>query len=441
MKRTIIISAVCAALTMGFSSNAQAQETAVDSVFNHAKGNRLSVGGYGEVALSRNFYSDNPFRYSNAKNRKNDPSHGRFDIPHAVIYLGYDFGKGWTMGSEIEFEHGGSGSAVEQENEEAGEWETETEKGGEVELEQFWLQKSFCKEFNVRVGHIVVPIGLTNAYHEPLNFFTVYRSEGENTVLPCTWHQTGFSLWGRSGDFRYELQVTSGLDAFNFNRENWIQKGSHSAFEFEVANKYGFSGRIDNYTIPGLRIGLSGYFGQTMHNTFPHDTENSGSRYKNLKGNLYLGAIDFTYKGHNWIARGNADYGYVSDAAAISQLKRNSTSGSAPYQKQAFGSHAMIVSVEAGYDIFSQFAKLRADKQKFYVFGHYELYDSYIHIQANKYTKKQILAFGVNYYPVPQIAVKAEYKHRSYPSKTTTGLSYNDEPAINIGVAYEGFFL
>lgn len=417
------------------ASTATAQVSASDSVFQHVKGSRLSVGGYGEVALSRNFYSDSPFRYSSHDSHKDDPSHGRFDIPHAVIYIGYDFGKGWTMGSEIEFEHGGSGSAVEQENEEAGEWETETEKGGEVELEQFWIQKSFCKELNVRVGHIVVPVGMTNFKHEPLNFFTVYRPEGENTILPCTWHQTGFSLWGNSGDFRYEAQLTSGLDAFMFNRENWIQKGSHSPYEFEVANKYGISARVDNYTIPGLRIGVSGYYGQTMHNTFPHDTENDGSRYKSLKGNLYIGTFDFTYNAHNWIVRGNADYGYVSDAAAISQLKRNSASGTSPYQKQAFGSHAVAVSIEAGYDIFSQIQKLHASNQKLYVFGHYEYYDSYINDITNTYTTKKIFAGGINYYPVPQIAVKAEYHHRAY-----TG-DYNDEPAINIGIAYEGFFL
>ncbi|MFC2743767.1 MAG: hypothetical protein ACFN1I_10335, partial [Selenomonas artemidis] len=30
-------------------------------------------------------------------------------------------------------------------------------------------------------------IGMTNAHHEPLHFFTVYRPEGEATILPCTW--------------------------------------------------------------------------------------------------------------------------------------------------------------------------------------------------------------------------------------------------------------
>ena len=130
---------------------------------------RLTIGGYGEVALTRNFFSDNVYRYSHPDNYRNDPSHGRFDIPHAVIYLGYDFGKGWTMQTEIEFEHTGSGGAVEKEFTEAGEWEAEVEKGGEVELEQFWIQKSFAPQFNVRIGHLVVPVGgLNNAHGQPL---------------------------------------------------------------------------------------------------------------------------------------------------------------------------------------------------------------------------------------------------------------------------------
>lgn len=90
------------------------------------------------------------------------------------------------MGTEIEFEHTGTGSAVEIETDEGGEYETEIEKGGEVELEQFWIQKSFARWANLKMGHFVVPVGLNNAHHEPLNFFNVYRPEGENTILPST---------------------------------------------------------------------------------------------------------------------------------------------------------------------------------------------------------------------------------------------------------------
>ena len=122
----------------------QAQVNAADSVMQHVKGNRFSVGGYGEVGYTREFFSDHVNRYASPANYKDDPSHGKFDIPHAVIYLSYDFGKGWTMGTEIEFEHTGTGSAIENEADEAAEWEYEQEKGGEVELEQFWINKEFC---------------------------------------------------------------------------------------------------------------------------------------------------------------------------------------------------------------------------------------------------------------------------------------------------------
>ena len=44
------------------------------------------------------------------------------------------------------------------------------------------------------------------------------------------------------------------------------------------------------------------------------------------------------------------------------------------------------------------------------------------------------MALGLNYYPIKEIVVKAEYSKRFLK-----GL-YNNEPSLNIGVAYEGFF-
>lgn len=443
MKITTVLSIIGAAACMLTPDCAKAQYSAADSVQNHVKGKRLSIGGYGEAAYTRNFYSDNVYRYTDPKNYKNDPSHGRFDIPHAVIYISYDFGKGWTMSSEIEFEHTGSGGAIEKEYSEGGEWEQEVEKGGEVELEQFWIQKSFGSFLNVRAGHIVVPVGLTNAHHEPLNYFTVYRPEGEATILPCTWHDTGISIWGRLGDFRYEVQMLAGLDAFMFDRENWIQGGAGSPFEFKVANKYGFAARIDNYTLPGLRVGLSGYYGQAMHNSYPHEFEGEDANgnkktYDGTKGRVAIGAIDFTFNRYNWIVRGNADYGYLSNASTISKIKRNLTSNNAPYKKTPVGKNAVAVGIEAGYDVFSQIGKLREDNQKLYLFGRYEYYNSYIPAKDQakyEYTGKNRMAFGVNYYPIPQIAVKAEYSKRFFKSQ------YNNEPSVSLGVAYQGFFL
>ena len=428
------IGLMSAALVAGLAT-ASAQTVAADSVMQHVNGKRLSVGGYGEVAMSRNFYSDHVSRYSLADEHKNDPSHGRFDIPHAVIYLGYDFGKGWTMGTEIEFEHGGVGMAYEKEDEEGGEWEQEVEKGGEVELEQFWIQKSFGRWANIKAGHIVVPVGLNNAYHEPLNFFTVYRPEGENTVLPSTWHQTGVSFWGRTKGWRYELQFLAGLNSDNFTNTGWIKKGPGTPTEGEIATKYGTALRIDNYCIKGLRIGLSGYYGHAIGNSYPNNKDGAESKYK---GVVAIGAIDFTYNNYNWIVRGQADYGYLSDAKQLKYFT-NRLNGLSPFHHSAFVSkNAFAYGIEAGYNIFSQIEKLRQSNQKMYLFGRYEHYNPYASKTKNTsydYTNVQRMAVGINYYPVKQIVVKAEYSHRFLKSQ------YNNEPAINIGVAYEGWFL
>ena len=428
------IGLMSAALVAGLAT-ASAQTVAADSVMQHVNGKRLSVGGYGEVAMSRNFYSDHVSRYSLADEHKNDPSHGRFDIPHAVIYLGYDFGKGWTMGTEIEFEHGGVGMAYEKEDEEGGEWEQEVEKGGEVELEQFWIQKSFGHWANIKAGHIVVPVGLNNAYHEPLNFFTVYRPEGENTVLPSTWHQTGVSFWGRTKGWRYELQFLAGLNSDNFTNTGWINKGPGTPTEGEIATKYGTALRIDNYCIKGLRIGLSGYYGHAIGNSYPNNKDGAESKYK---GVVAIGAIDFTYNNYNWIVRGQADYGYLSDAKQLKYFT-NRLNGLSPFHHSAFVSkNAFAYGIEAGYNVFSQIEKLRQDNQKLYLFGRYEHYNPYASKTKNTsydYTNVKRMAVGINYYPVKQIVVKAEYSHRFLKSQ------YNNEPAINIGVAYEGWFL
>ena len=412
-----------------------AQESSADSTQQQKKVSRLSVGGYGEANFTRNFFSDHVSRYSQPEAHKDDPSHGRFDIPHAVIYLGYDFGKGWSFGTEIEFEHGGAGIAYEKEDEEGGEWEQETEKGGEVELEQFWLQKSFAPWANIRVGHIVVPVGLNNAHHEPLSYFTVYRPEGENTIMPSTWHQTGASLWGRFKNFRYEAQFLAGLNADQFTNVGWIHKGHKSPMEFDVANKYGVALRIDNYSVAGLRIGLSGYYGHSIGNTYPNDANGAGATYK---GKVAIGSVDFTYDAHNWIVRGQADYGYLGNAGELKYMY-NRLNSKSPYKHSAFvSSNAYAIGIEAGYNIFSQIQPLRQKGERLYLFGRYEAYNPY----ASKtngvsydYTEVKRMVVGFNYRPIRQIVIKGEYSKRFLKSL------YNDEPSVNIGVAYEGFFL
>lgn len=395
---------------------------------------RLEFGGYGEAVMTRNFFSNNINRYSHASDYKNDKGHGRFDLPHVTFFLGYDFGRGWKMNAEIEFEHGGTESAVELEAEEAGEYEKEIERGGEVALEQFWIEKSFSKAFNIRLGHIIVPVGYTNGNHLPNQFFTVYRPEGESTIMPCTWHETGISFWGRIGDWRYEAQLLPALDSDYFNRQNWVQKGSASPYEFRVANKYAGVLRIDNYSIPGLRLGVSAYYGHSFKNSIKATTN---EKYKGVKGAVSIFSFDFDYNKHNIIARGYFDYGHLTDSDIISTYNRSHPKSS-PFPRTNIASDALATGVEVGYNIFAHIAKMKEMKQKFYLFGRYEYYDSMYKttgtIQDNEWCGRQKIVGGINYFPMKQIVIKAEYAAGILKSQ------YNNENSVSIGIAYTGFF-
>ncbi|MBQ9638634.1 MAG: hypothetical protein IJV22_03645 [Bacteroidales bacterium] len=393
---------------------------------------RLTIGGYGEAVYRYNAYSSDVFRYSHADRHKDDKGHGQVDLPHAVIMMGYDFGHGWSFGTEIEFEHGGVEAAVEMEDEEAGEYEKEIERGGEVALEQFWLQRKFSDALHVRMGHMVVPVGATNNAHLPTEFFGVYRPEGENTVLPCTWHETGISLWGQAGGWRYEAMLLPALNSTMFNTSGWANGASASAYEFRAANNLAIAARVDNTSIPNLRLSLSGYIGNTFNNDIAISTS---SRYADVKGTVAIGAFDFLYKTTNFVARGNADYGYLSDATLISAYNtRLSNSTGSPYPHMRVGQAAYTAGAEIGYNLMHA---AQHPERKLFIFGRYDIYDSYVPAEDMvdiEWTYRQCITLGVNYRPLPQIVVKAECGYRWFKEQ------YNNEPFVAIGITWSGMF-
>ena len=392
---------------------------------------RLTIGGYGEAVYSHHFYSDNVFRYSHADRYADAKGFGRVDLPHAVIMLGYDFGRGWSIGTEVEFEHGGTEAAVEKETEETGEFEQEIERGGEVALEQFWVQKSFGKHLNIRAGHIVVPVGMTNNNHTPNMFFSVYRPEGENTIMPCTWHETGVSVWGWAGNWRYEVQLLPGLNAFMFNDQGWIHNGSASPYEFRPANTLTTAVRVDWRGTPQLRIGLSGYVGNSFNNDIVTDER---SRYADVTGTVLIGSLDFAYKTSLLVVRGNVDYGYLGDALAISTHNKNQTTMTGnPYPHTTVGQAAWDAAIEAGVNLL----EWSHCNSRLYLFGRYDHYDSFVPSEGQTdvgWCERQVVSGGVNYCPISEVAIKAEAGVRLLSDQ------YNNEPFVALGVTWTGFF-
>lgn len=430
MKRKLFKVFFIALLTFDAAVSAQAQEDTV------SKNSRLTIGGYGEAVYNYNFYSDNVFRYSHADRYTESKGHGRVDIPHAVIMLGYNMGRGWSIGTEVEFEHGGVEVAVEKETEETGEFEQEVERGGEVALEQFWVQKSFNRHLNLRMGHIVVPVGMTNNNHTPDHFFSVYRPEGENTIMPCTWHETGISLWGRAGAWRYEVQLLPALNSNLFNESGWVHNGSSSPYEFRPANSLAGAARIDYMGVSGLRLSLSGYVGNSFNNDITTNVYSESSRYYGALGTVLIGSFDFDYHNPWLLVRGNVDYGYLGDAGLISTRNKNQTTMTGnPYPHTAVGKGAYDASLEAGIDLLS-FAHYRIGGRRLYLFGRYDCYDSYIPASGFDnigWTERQVLSAGINYYPLKHIAVKAEAGIRKFNG------NYNDEPFVTLGITWVNF--
>lgn len=403
---------------------------------------RLTIGGYGEATMKRCFYSNNYLRYTSPEKYAGD-SYGEFDLPHVVIYLGYDFGKGWSMSTEIEFEHGGTESAVEIEEEEGGEYESEVERGGEVALEQFWIQKSFNRYANLRAGMLIVPLGGTNAHHEPNQFFGVYRPEGDNTILPCTWHDVGLQFHGRYKWLNYTAQFLPGLESTLFGSKNWIHYGSASPYEFKLANCYAGLARLDFYPLnrqgsDALRLSLSGYAGTSFRNNL---TPTTNAKYEGVRGLVTLGAFDWTYADHHVVFRGSATYGHLSDAEAITafnkQMSKNSVS-----KRQNVASDAYSVGAEIGYEFFHLNKSLQEHNQQFYLWGRYDIYDAQARINASRsyWAGRQKVSFGFNYFPLQQVIIKGEFGYGILNQNPFTETRYKNEPYVALSVNYCGFF-
>ena len=296
----------------------------------------------------------------------------------------------------------------------------------------------------------VIPVGGLNAHHEPTEYFGVYRNEGEFTIIPSTWHEVGLTFMGSTKNgWHYQAMFLPGLDSDRFNRKNWVKPGAGSPYEFKLANVFAGAARVDYTGVKGLRLSLSGYCGNSFRNTLSKsNAELDASAYKNVKGTVSIGAFDFAYNDHGVILRGSAMYGHLSDAALITQYNIAMRKGSVS-SKQWVASDALAAGIEAGYDFFSLNKKLVEKKQKFYVFARYAYYDSmfrYDNQPTDMYAwcGRHRAALGINYFPIKQIGVKAEFSYgilkNGVRADGTRGKLYNDEPQVAVGIVYAGFY-
>ena len=423
----------------GAEAVSEAPEVKAHDDYTESDGYRkYRVGGYGEILAQFKNYGIN--RFNGTAQGNSDFKRNTISIPRFVLAGDYKFNRHWMLGMEVEFEAGGTGTAYEIENTENGEYETEVEKGGEVALEQFHITYRLNNAFMVRVGHQIVPVGLTNTHHEPVNFFGTVRPEGETTLLPSTWHETGISILGEVGKkwtlFDYQAMVLAGLNANGFDRNTWVAGGKQGFFEVDNFTSPAYVARVNYKGVPGLRLGASFYY---VHNAAANSDK---PQTYTFDVPVRIWSVDAQYVHRYFTVRGNILGGKIGNSSLLT-AKNNRLSSKSPYSRLApIAERGVSYGAEAGIHVkgFVRNPKWW-DITPFFRYEYYNPQEKVV-VDANNLKgaddrlKTHMWVAGLNYRPLPYLVIKADYTHRSIGDG-----KYKSENEFALGVAFVGWFL
>ncbi|MCD6190982.1 MAG: porin [Sulfurimonas sp.] len=296
----------------------------------------LSIGGYGEM-----FYANTSV--------DGGADSSVIDIYRFVPYIGYKFNDNIILNVEIEFEHGG----------------VTPDEGGEVIVEFMYLDFLLNENANVRVGNMLIPMGLINEKHEPTLFTTVQRPSTAKNLIPSTWHESGLMVYGDiADDISYKVGGFTALKPED-NGDKWIRNGRGGSFKNRDP-KLGVVARVDYTGVNGLLVGASVYSDSDLTMIDTH--------------------VD-----------------YNLDALRIyGVLTQTSRSGATTGQvKEAKGGY-----VNVGYDLLS----FTTSKNRLPLFVQYESVGAQDEIAGGTSVASiDTTTVGVNYFPHEQVVLKADY--------------------------------
>jgi hypothetical protein len=345
-----------------------------------------SVGGYGEV------------HYTNATG-PNTP--GEVNVKRFVLYLAHSFSERLAFRSELELEDAKIAGG---------------EPGGEVALEQAYLDYQIIPAFTLRAGLVIVPIGIVNETHEPPTFNGVDRPNFDRDVIPTTWREIGLgavgTLAGSSG-LSYRAYLVNGLKASGFEPVSGIRGGRQEGKEASFANP-SVTGRLE-WARPGLRLGGSFWYGGSAN----QDPALGTGSFANA---VALLAADARYDIGAFMFRGVVANISIADAEAIN----------AAYGGQV-GSRINGGYVEGAYNLLSALAP--ASAQRLNAFLRYENYDTQAKVPAgvvrDESLARRITTFGLSYKPVYNVVFKGDYQLQ----RTKAGLGEGE--VLSLGVGYQ----
>lgn len=359
------------------STDPQQQVNAAQRILSASNGNAVTIGAYGEVIYNQP-----------------EGDNGNLDVQRLVVLLGYRFSDKVQFVSEIEFEH------VE-----------------EVFVEQAFVNYNVANNLNLRAGLMLVPMGIINEYHEPTTFNGVNRPSMDKSIVPTTWREIGVGLNGRinSASLSYQAYIFNGFKSTDsdlngkIGGSNGLRGGRQKGIQSTI-NKPNFASKVEYYGVPGLRLGLSGYFGRTQ----------ADDEIDHLTGadiGMSMVGFDARYVKNKFTARGQYIHASLTDTDDYNELTGSE-----------LGSELSGWYAEAAYNLLPS-----DNAQRLFAFTRYEQYDTHAEtegslVRNDAYNRDEI-TMGLSYHIAPGVVFKGDYQ-----IKNNAVSGSDSQNQINLGV-------
>lgn len=353
---------------------------------NAAEGGKVHFHGYGEVHSNNDLDQDRVL-----------------DVHRAVIGVKAELAPNAFFNLEVDFEHAFK----------------------EPEMEFAYVDWVLSSSLTARFGHLLMPMGPLNEFHEPTLFLSVERPAFHSKFIPTTWNETGAGLalsYPEQG-LAFRAYLVNGLNGsgkkpgeglFAEKGAKGIRSSRYKGMDMRAEDVAGV-GRLEYSPIPGLGLGASAYFG-------------GADQKSHADSQLVLGLYeaDVKYRIMGLQLQGQFGYGSIGGTFFDNTLKID--------PRTLIGYLA-----EASY----HFQDLAGAGSNLAPFARYE----YVNLDRDPYSApaaasapdvgEQVLTFGVAYYPNPNLALKLDMENWSsenpnaYTAKS--GKKGDTKTVINLG--------
>ena len=318
---------------------------------------------------------------------------GTGDFHRFVLLFGHRFSDRIQFWSELEVEHAFvSGEGV----------------GGELELEQAYLDFRVKPWLNIRSGIMLTPVGLINERHEPPAFNGVERTFLDTVIIPTTWFGPGAGIHGDLGaGFVYKAYIMDPLDSSLFSADEGFREGRQKAFKAVMQNP-AFTGRLEYHGLPGASIAASLWTGKT------------GFATPGINPRLNVFEFDARGTFRRFDFRGQFAQTTMNETARLNALLQR-TSGINPNIAERMRGYYF----EGAYHLLPY-----SSRHDLVAFSRYENFDTQNRmapgfLPLNEFDRDALVT-GLTYFPEPDVALKFDYtflRNQSRFIKARNGLN------------------